>query len=519
MAADLTKAVLLYRAGEPRDFPLPEGDAMLGFAGDSAVHLPMEGVSRAHAKITFDGKDYWIEDAGSSNGTFLNGIPVLIRERLRHLDVLALGRYTELIFVRKTGEQTRVTRLGIQAAWLETLNGEETGSRIEIPRGSMTIGRAPSNGVIADSQLVSKIHARLERTPLQIVLTDLHSSNGTFMGTERIESRILKNGDEFTLGGSRAFRVHIEEGNVETSGVTPAATVRSGVEQSLPTDWKTRIEWSPEDIAVWEDARKKVRPADTATRRDAHPEAAPAPAKGAAATPAAKPPAAPSKSPVVSGKDATASSRVAAPPEKSKPAPAISAPPTPSATTGGPARTGATASAPDARPATSPAQERTQAPATPVSAVRESPVITPPSADAGASPPPERPSLPATPPPSPAVQITVALPQEAGKARVRLEGKTQAFSLHLGDHEVGRLPGMAICLDGPQISRHHAMIRVTDNETVVEDRGSGNGTFVNMERITVPRRLADGDLLQFGDVDFHVRLPPEAGTSRNPSSR
>jgi pSer/pThr/pTyr-binding forkhead associated (FHA) protein len=513
MATDLTRAVLLYRAGPPQDFRLPEGDAVLGFGGESAVHLPMEGVSRAHAKVTFDGKDYWIEDGGSSNGTFLNGIPVGRRERLRHLDVLALGRYTELIFVRRTGEHARVTRLGIQAAWLETLNGEETGSRIEIPRGSLTIGRSPSNSVIADSQLVSKVHVRLERTPLQIVLTDLHSPNGTFMGTERIESVILKDGDEFTLGGARTFRVRIEEGSVETSGVTPSATVRSGAEQSLPTDWKTRIEWSPEEIAVWEDERKKVRLADTATRRGAHSEAAPASAKGdTAPAPAAKPAAAPPRPPVAAGKDATAAKSVSAPPEKSEPAPAISAPPSPSAKTGAPARADAKApSVPEARPVAMSAEERPQAPTMPLSAVGKAPVSTSPQAGAGVSPPREAPVASASPPPSPSAEATQALPKEAEKARLHLEGKARTFSLSVGDHEVGRLPGMTICLDGPQISRHHALIRVTDKEVVVEDRGSGNGTFINMERITVPRRLADGDLLQFGDIGFHVRLSPEAG--------
>jgi pSer/pThr/pTyr-binding forkhead associated (FHA) protein len=113
----------------------------------------------------------------------------------------------------------------------------------------------------------------------------------------------------------------------------------------------------------------------------------------------------------------------------------------------------------------------------------------------------------ATPPPSPdSADATQALPREGAKARVSLEGKVQTFALSVGDHQVGRLPGMAICLDGSQISRHHAMVRVTDKEVIVEDRGSANGTFVNMERISVPRRLANGDLLLFGDVGFHVRL-------------
>lgn len=514
MAADLTRAVLLSRAGEPRDFALPEGDAILGFGAGSAVHLPMEGVSRAHARITFDGKDYWLEDAGSSNGTFLNGIPVLIRERLRHLDVLALGRYTELIFVRKTGEQTRVTRLGIQAAWLETLNGEETGSRIEIPRGSMTIGRSPSNGVIVDSQLVSKTHARLERTPLQIVLTDLHSSNGTFMGTERIETKVLKDEDEFTLGGSRTFRVRIEEGNVETSGVTPSATIRSGAEQALPTDWKTRIEWSPEEIAVWENARKKVRLADTATRRDGSSKEAPAPVNGAtAAAPPVKPQAAAAPPPTAPAKDAKAAKPGAAPPPKSAPAPAVSAPASPPGKSVSPARTGVEASpVSEARPPESPAQERAQPSSTPPRAAEEAPRSTPPQAGPGASSDPERPPAPAMPAPSRLAETTRALPETA-VTRVRLEGKAQTFSLSVGDHEVGRLPGMSICLEGPQISRHHAVLRITDKDAVVEDLRSGNGTFVNMERITAPRLLAPGDLLEFGDIAFHVRLSSETDFS------
>jgi pSer/pThr/pTyr-binding forkhead associated (FHA) protein len=507
MAADLTHAVLLYRAGPPQDFRLPQGDAVLGFGGESTVRVSMEGVSRAHAKITFDGKDYWIEDVGSSNGTFLNGIPVGRRERLRHLDVLALGRFTELIFVRRAGEQARVTRLGIQAAWLEALNEKESGSRIDIPRGSLTIGRSHSNPVIADSQLVSKVHVRLERTPLQIVLTDLHSSNGTFMGTERVESVILKNGDEFSLGGARMFRVHIEEGSIETSGVTPSATVRSGAEQSLPTEWKTRLEWSPEEFAVWEDARKKVRLADTATRRGPHSPAAPASAKGATApAPAAKPAAAPPRPPV-------------APREKSEPAPAISPPPSPSEKTAASARADAKApSVSETRPvalsAETPPQAQAQAATTPLQAVGEAPTSASPQTGTGAPPPPERPVVSPAPPPSPPADAnaTQALPREAANARLSLEGKTQTFSLSVGDHEVGRLPGMSICLDGSQVSRHHALIHITDKEVVVEDRGSVNGTFVNTERISAPRRLASRDLLQFGDIGFHVRLLPEAGT-------
>jgi pSer/pThr/pTyr-binding forkhead associated (FHA) protein len=336
------------------------------------------------------------------------------------------------------------------------------------------------------------------------------------MGTQKIESMVLKDGDEFTLGGARAFRVRVEEGSVETSGVIPSATVRSGEELSLPTEWKTRLEWSPEEFAVWEDARKKVRLADTATRRGPHSQAAPASAKAATAPEsAAKPAATAPRPPVAPAKGATAASPIAATPEKSEPAPAISHLPSPSAKTTALSQADAKAlSAPEARPAAMSAEEQPQAktPTTPLGAVGEAPTLASPRAGAGASPPPKPPVESAIPPPSPSAEATQAISREAAKARVSLEGKTRTFSLSVGDHEVGRLPGMAICLDGSQISRHHAIVRVTDKEVLVEDHGSGNGTFVNMERISVPRRLENGDLLQFGDVGFHVRLPPDAGT-------
>src|SRR5206468_5234519 len=132
----------------------------------------------------------------SANGTFLNARPVTKKERLQHLDVITLGRSTDLIFMRKTMELPRVVKRGIRAAWLEIVDGLEAGTRQEIFRGNMTIGRSRSNNVGADSQLVSKIHVRLDRTGPELLLVDLQSANGTFVNGERVESRILKDGDE-----------------------------------------------------------------------------------------------------------------------------------------------------------------------------------------------------------------------------------------------------------------------------------------------------------------------------------
>lgn len=551
MAADLSRAALLYRSGPARDFPLPEAEAIVGYGGGAAVRVPMEGVSRQHAKISFDGKDYWIEDAGSSNGTFLNGVRVTRRERLRHLDVVALGRYTDLIFVRKTGETPRTTRNGIKAASLEALDGAEAGTRWPIPRGSVTIGRAPSNNVVSDSQLVSKIHARLECTGVNLVLTDLHSNNGTFVDGEKIvEARILKDGDEFILGGTRRFRVRIEEGPIETSGIAPLpALARS--DPSLPMDWKTRLEWSPEEIASLEHARQVARPAESARREAAPPSkpaarpavpagaegkqpapaapqkappvkpAAQAPAEVKPAPPAPQPvahvpakPAAPARAEVKKPTDSAQPPASAASPEAAAPVPhEPPAPASPRPMDAAPAKPAA-AVPPKSAPSR-PAAEHAAAAASEKARVEPAPV--PPPVAKPALPGPEigRADASAPPPPVPRTtdvgEATRVLPLDAAsKPRVyfegNLEGKDLLFALAVGDHVVGRVPEVDVHLAGSEVSRRHAIIRVGLSDVTVEDLGSRNGTFVNRERITAPRRLKEGDVVHFGDIPMRVRL-------------
>ncbi|HYK41675.1 MAG TPA: FHA domain-containing protein [Thermoanaerobaculia bacterium] len=255
MAADLIRAVLLFRDGPEQNFPLPElPEVRVGFDASNEVRLPFEGVSRSHAKILRDEKGYWIEDAGSANGTFLNGQPVTQRRRLDHLDVVRFGRRHRLLFVRKAAPSAPISRREVVAAWLEPLSGAERGERRDIPRGTITIGRSPAANVHVDSHLVSKLHVRVERTAAQLSLVDLRSSNGTFVNDKRVDSQILADGDEINLGGSTRFKVHIEEGDVSSgeSKVIPPSS--PDTKFPYPSDWKTKIEWSPEDKAAMQRA-------------------------------------------------------------------------------------------------------------------------------------------------------------------------------------------------------------------------------------------------------------------------
>ena len=63
---------------------------------------------------------------------------------------------------------------------------------------------------------------------------------------------------------------------------------------------------------------------------------------------------------------------------------------------------------------------------------------------------------------------------------------------------MGRDPDVAISIDDPCVSRHHARIVVGSGRTGVEDLGSKNGTWRNGRRIASLEALSDGDEIRIG---------------------
>jgi pSer/pThr/pTyr-binding forkhead associated (FHA) protein len=69
---------------------LNESSFTIGSLADSDLRLAAEGVSRAHARITSVGNDDILEDLNSTNGTQVNGQPV-IRHILQNDDVIEIA--------------------------------------------------------------------------------------------------------------------------------------------------------------------------------------------------------------------------------------------------------------------------------------------------------------------------------------------------------------------------------------------------------------------------------------------
>jgi len=64
---------------------------VIGRDADADVTLHDQQVSRRHLRVSAEGGTYIVEDLGSSNGTFLNGMEVYGRIRLDPNDELLLG--------------------------------------------------------------------------------------------------------------------------------------------------------------------------------------------------------------------------------------------------------------------------------------------------------------------------------------------------------------------------------------------------------------------------------------------
>ena len=91
----------------------------------------------------------------------------------------------------------------------------------------------------------------------------------------------------------------------------------------------------------------------------------------------------------------------------------------------------------------------------------------------------------------------------------------EAYPLEEDEILIGREQGSALQIDSPGVSRKHARLAFQDNQYLIEDLGSSNGTFVNGERISKPRPLKNGDMIGIGrtvQLQYQAVLPPVSAT-------
>ena len=194
---------------EAGTFQLPNGGATLGretggiFAGDSYL-------SPRHATFkVFGGGRATVKDEASLNGVYkklARDVPV----ELRPNDVFRIGQ--EIVRFEHLTPQLPsadgVERLGAPSKGYVgrialIVGRDETGNAFPIPESGVHLGRERGDILFPEDGYVSGLHCRLSWDGQKLFLTDLGSSNGTFV---RVPDADLRTGDVLLMG-QQLFRV------------------------------------------------------------------------------------------------------------------------------------------------------------------------------------------------------------------------------------------------------------------------------------------------------------------------
>jgi ABC transport system ATP-binding/permease protein len=208
-------------------FESTKPEIVMGRDATADVIVTSAGVSRRHARVILHEGYYYVEDMGSSNGTYLNGVPVNQPTLLNSGDEIGLGQSVSLTFSPPTNAVRAPAQQAQPAAQMNrgaTLIGDDVYSapssgRAPAPQFSiaiagmdpvtytltkdvLTIGRAEDNDIVINSKIVSRHHGHLQRRGdnYEIVQSPEAGNPILFEGRPLAEARPLRHEDKLRIG-------------------------------------------------------------------------------------------------------------------------------------------------------------------------------------------------------------------------------------------------------------------------------------------------------------------------------
>jgi pSer/pThr/pTyr-binding forkhead associated (FHA) protein len=187
--------------------PLMDADCRIG-RGTGPLFDHDSYLSPNHARLVFDGGRLILEDAGSLNGVFAR---ITQEESLQSGDVFRIGqellRFDAILEPQILEDGTEIMGSPNPGYWgrLSVIMGPNVdGSAFPLMGEEMVLGRERGDILFSDDGYVSGIHAKLSVREDGYFLTDLGSSNGTFI--RLTQPRVIPSGS-FILMGQQLFRV------------------------------------------------------------------------------------------------------------------------------------------------------------------------------------------------------------------------------------------------------------------------------------------------------------------------
>jgi pSer/pThr/pTyr-binding forkhead associated (FHA) protein len=187
-------------------FPV-DSELTIGRA-EADITLDDPQISRRHALVRPVDGAVEVRDAGSANGTFVNGERLVEPWRLVEGDELRVGRVLLQLEVAPSspsgGRETVLSgsvgaAAPLPAPALVVKDGPLAGTRFPV-ESELSIGRVDADIALEDPQ-ISRRHAVVRNTNGAVEIADAGSANGTFVNGERISTPWqLADGDLIKLG-------------------------------------------------------------------------------------------------------------------------------------------------------------------------------------------------------------------------------------------------------------------------------------------------------------------------------
>lgn len=163
---------------------------LIGRSKQCALRLDASDISARHARIGFENGRFWVEDLGSTNGTFVNKQQISGKVVLDSGAPVVLGRDVSIMCASTEDQIRRAVSLPDPEVdkpvepqrYPVLVSASEVArpARLVIAPGSvLSVGRDPSSDVWLGAPHVSRRHLEIAASPSGAVTITDHSTNGT----------------------------------------------------------------------------------------------------------------------------------------------------------------------------------------------------------------------------------------------------------------------------------------------------------------------------------------------------
>jgi pSer/pThr/pTyr-binding forkhead associated (FHA) protein len=186
----------------------PEQPLVIGRARQCSLRLDNPAVADRHARIGFESGHFWVEDLGSSTGTFVNNQQISGRVELADGSAISLGGVMSLVGVMSEEQANEVlsgkTTVGVPLAVAERkypamvslAEGVRPARLVLNPGGVFVLGRDQASDMWLGVPHISRRHCSIEVAKSGLVRVRDTSTNGTLCdGSNLLKSSAIESSE------------------------------------------------------------------------------------------------------------------------------------------------------------------------------------------------------------------------------------------------------------------------------------------------------------------------------------